>query len=127
MVSRDTAVQFVAVAVAIVLATLSGQFGSGTSGASLLLGAASYVVVFAGAHVYLALRGEGDSVPVAARWRFVGLVLVAVTALVVGVTYRTVTVGGMGLSTVFGMLVAVLFLGYWFYEARDGYVASRRG
>jgi hypothetical protein len=126
MVSRDTAVQAAAVVAAATLAALSTQFGSVTSGVALLLGAASYVVVFAGSHIYLALRGDGEMVPVPARWRFAALVVVAVTAMVVGVTYRRVTVAGTGLGTVLGLGVAALFVGYWLYEARDGYRASRR-
>ena len=125
MVSRDTAVQIPAVVVATVLAGLSVQFGPGTTGASLLLGAASYVVVFAGGHAYLALRGDGESVPVAARWRFVALVVAAVAALVVGFSLRGVRVGAIRLTTVLGLCVATLFAGYWLYEARSGYRASR--
>jgi peptidoglycan/LPS O-acetylase OafA/YrhL len=124
MVSRDTAVQIPAVVVAMLLAGLSVQFGPGTAGPSLLLGAASYVVVFAGGHAYLALRGDGESVPVAARWRFVALVLAAVAALVVGYTFRAVTVGAVRLTTLLGVVTAALFLAYWLYEARSGYRAS---
>ena len=123
MVSRDTAVQAAAVVVGATLAVLSTQFGPATSGSALLFGGASYVVVFAGAHVYLALRGDGESVPVAARWRFATLVLTAVGAMAVGVTYSEVSVAGTGLGTVVG----ALFVGYWVYEAWDGYQASRRG
>jgi peptidoglycan/LPS O-acetylase OafA/YrhL len=126
MVSRDTAVQIPAVVIAMLLAGLSAQFGPGTTGASLLLGAASYVVVFAGGHAYLALRGDGETVPVAARWRFVAVVLAAVAALVVGFTVRGVTVGAVRLTTVLGVVVAALFVGYWLYEARSGYRASRQ-
>ena len=126
MVSRDTAVQAVAVVAATTLAVLSTQFGSAPSGIALLLGAASSVVVFAGSHVYLALRGDGETVPVAARWRFVALVVLAVATMVVGFAYGTVTVAGTPLSTLLGPVVAALFVGYWLYEARDGYRASRR-
>jgi len=127
MVSRETAVQAVAGFVAGTFAVLSMQFGPATAGTPLLFGAASYVVVFAGAHVYLALRGDGETVPVAARWRFVALVLTAVGAMVVGVTFREVSVAGTGLGTVLGFGVVALFLGYWVYEAWDGYQAGRRG
>ncbi|MBX0285839.1 hypothetical protein [Haloarcula salinisoli] len=127
MVSRDTSVQVAAVVVATTLAVLSAQFGSPTAGTPLLLGAASYIVVFAGSHIYLALRGDSESVPVAARWRFAALVVTAVGAMVVGVTYRNVSVAGTGLGTVLGLGVAALFAGYWLYEAWDGYQASRRG
>ena len=126
MVSRDTSVQAAAVVVAMTLAAMSVQFGGGTSGRPLLFGAASYIVVFAGSHIYLAVRGEGEAVPVAARWRFVALVVTAVSAMVIGVNYRGASIAGTTLSTLLGLFVAVLFIGYWLYEARDGYVASRR-
>jgi len=124
MVPRDTSVQLVAVVVAMTLSALSIQFGGGTTGYPLLLGAASYVVVFAGSHIYLALRGDGDSVPVSARWRFVALVVVAVIGMVIGVSAGSVTVVGVRLSTVVGLSVALLFVGYWLYEAREGYRGS---
>jgi len=126
MVSRDTTVQTVAVVVAMTLGGLSSQLSGDSSGIPLLLGAASYIVVFAGSHIYLALRGNDEMVPVTARRRFVALVALAATAIVVGVTYGTATVAGARLSTLLGIAVAILFMCYWLYEARDGYVASRR-
>ena len=123
MVSRDTAVQITAVLVAILLAGLSQQFGGTTP---LLLGAGAYIVVFAGSHVYLALRGDGEAVPTSARWRFTALVVVAVTAVALGFAYGTATVAGTSLSTLLGLGVAALFVAYWLYEARDGYRASRQ-
>ena len=127
MVSRDTAVQTVAIVVAAALAVLSTQFGSATSGPAFLLGAAAYIAVFAGSHIYLALRGDGETVPVAARWRFAALVVAAVTALVLGFVYGSVPVAETTLSTLLGLGVAALFVAYWLYEAWDGYQASRRG
>ena len=126
MVSRDTGVQAVAGFVAGTIAVLSMQFGPPTAGTPLLLGAASYIVVFAGAHIYLALRGDDESVPVAARWRFAALVVVAVAATVAGVTFRGVSVAGADIGTALGLAVGALFVGYWLYEAWDGYQASRR-
>jgi len=127
MVSRDTGVQVAAVVVAMTLAYLSTQSSTVTEGIPLLLGAGSYIVVFAGSHIYLALRGDGETVPVAARWRFAAIVVTAVGAMVVGVSFRDVSVAGTGLGTVLGLGVAALFMTYWVYEAWDGYQASRRG
>jgi len=126
MVSRDTAVQIAAVVVAMTLAGLATQFGPPTSGTPLLLGAASCIVVFAGAHVYLALRGDGEDVPVAARWRFVALVVALAVATSVGAAAGRTAVAGVSLSVVLGPTVAALFVAYLLYEAREGYRASRR-
>ncbi|MBV0923208.1 hypothetical protein KTS45_03260 [Halomicroarcula limicola] len=125
MVSRDTIAQFGAVAVAMALAALSAQFGDLNAAPSLLLAAATYLVLFAGSHVYLALRGDGEAVPVAARWRFVGLVLGAVAAFVAAVRYGGVEVAGVRLETLLAAVVGVSVLGYWGYEIRDGYRTAR--
>jgi len=73
--------------------------------------------VFGGAHLYYAVRGEDGTVPVTARWRYVGLlaVLLAVGALV--------AVGG---ARTLGTVVAVLALAtYVLTESVAGYRASR--
>ncbi|WP_135302603.1 hypothetical protein [Haloarcula amylovorans] len=125
MVSRDTVVQVGAVLVAMALAALSAQFGDLDATPALLLAALAYLVIFAGSHVYLALRGDGESVPVSARWRFVGLVLGAVVAFVVAVRYGGVEVAGTTIGTLLAATVGVAGLGYVSYEIRDGYKATR--
>jgi hypothetical protein len=125
MVSRDSKVQLVVVAATMGLATLWLRLVTPNPVTSGLLVVACYVALFAGAHVYLAARGDGESVPVAARWRFVGLVAFAVLALLVGNGYSGVELAGYSLSTVVWAFVATVLAGYVAYEARDAYRESR--
>ncbi|MFC6755908.1 MULTISPECIES: hypothetical protein [Haloarcula] len=126
MVSRDSKVQLAVVVATMALATL--WIRSGTSGAlaSGLFVVACYVLLFAGSHAHLAVRGDGEDIPVAARWRFVVLVSFAVVALLLGNAASAITIGGWSLSTVVWAFVVVAFLGYLAFEARDGYRASRQ-
>lgn len=124
MVSRDTRVHLAAIGAAVVLLAVTSLL-SLDSGTHLAVGIVAYGVVVAGAHAYLAWRGEDGLVPVAARRRFVAavallLALGAAGALgpdgrLLGVPYDSVLAG-------VGVLVA---LAYLLYEARDGYLASR--
>ncbi|WP_262176156.1 hypothetical protein [Haloarcula laminariae] len=125
MVSRDSKVQVGVVVATMALATLWVRFGTTGTVTSGLFVAACYVFLFAGSHAYLATRGDGEDVPVAARWRFVAVVSFAVAAVVVGNSYSGVELGNWQFSTAVWALVAVVFGAYVAYEARDGYRASR--
>ncbi|MDS0258163.1 hypothetical protein NDI56_01925 [Haloarcula sp. S1CR25-12] len=125
MVSRDSKVQLAVVVATMALATLWVRFGTPGAVTSGLFVVACYVLLFAGSHVYLAARGDGGDVPVAARWRFVGLVSFAVVALLLGNTFGGVKLDGLALSKAVWAFVTVVFLAYVVYEARDGYRASR--
>ncbi len=110
------------------LALLGYQPGSEWSVIELVLLVAFYVVAVAGAHLYLAARGRGGTVPVVARWRFVG----AVTAVTVLLGLAQVATGlrsvaGLEPSAVLAVLGFLLGLGYVAYEALDGYRAAREG
>jgi ammonia channel protein AmtB len=126
MVSRDSKVQVAVVAITMAIATLWVRFGTPDAITSGLFVVACYVLLFAGSHVYLALRDDGEDVPVAARWRFAGVVSFAVVALLLGNAVSRVELGGVALSTAVWALVAVVFLAYLAYEARDGYRSSRQ-
>jgi len=81
-------------------------------------------VVLAGAHFYLAWRGEDGLVPVAARWRFVATV--AVIVLLGGVVALTepATVASVRTDVVLTVLAGGIAVGYLAVEARDGYRES---
>jgi len=125
MVSRDSKVQLAVVAMTMVLATLWVRLGTPDAVTSGLFVVACYVLLFAGSHVYLAARGDGEDVPVAARWRFVGLVSFAVVALLVANTFGGVELVGYSLSTVVPTLVGVVFASYVIHESWDAYLATR--
>ena len=126
MSRRETALQLAFVALAVVLSVLWLQFGAVNTFSSALYLGTFYVIVFAGTHVVLALRGDGEDVPVAARWRFVALVVALAVATSVGAAAGQTAVAGVSLSVVLGPTVAALFVAYLLYEAREGYRASRR-
>jgi len=127
VLSRETAVHgaivFVAVS-AVVAADYVGILPESGPAAGvvsvLVLGA-----IFGGAHLYYAARGEGGTVPVRARWRYVGLlaVLLAVGALVtVGGDRSLGPVGARTLGTVVGVLALAAYV---VTESVAGYRASR--
>lgn len=129
MVSRDTAVHLAAIAVGFgVLAVWSlvdgglGLDGDGPSVLGIALAFGWYFVVFAGAHLYLAARGEAGMVPTATRWRFVAVVAAALLLAGLGLALTAV-------ESIFGLRPELpvfataigLFVGWFFYEARAGY------
>lgn len=129
MVSRDTAVQvgvvLVYVALMLVWSLVTGGVGGSDSmtAVDLLFGLGSLFLVFAGGHLYLAWRGEGGMVPVDARWRFVVVAALTMVLAVAGLSMLDADpVAGISPHLpVFGVLVALL-VGYFVYEAREGYL-----
>lgn len=84
----------------------------------------SYFVLFAGAHVYLAVRGEGGDVPVDARWRFIGAVAVLLGLGLVGAMASDLRpIAGVDPAFVVGMVALAVLVSYMSYEAREGYRA----
>ena len=81
------------------------------------------VLVFGGAHLYLAARGEGGSVPVESRWRFLAFLAAAAVAALVSVAFGDAVheALGVGLYGVGAAFVAVVALAYLVVEARAGY------
>jgi hypothetical protein len=82
------------------------------------------VLVFGGAHLYLAARGEGGSVPVQSRWRFLAFLAVAAVAALAAIAFGDAVhdalgVGVRGIGVAF---VAVVALAYLVVEARSGYL-----
>lgn len=85
------------------------------------------VLVFGGAHLYLAARGEGGSVPVESRWRFLVFLAVAAVAALAGIAFggRVHEALGVGVHGVGVAFVAVAALAYLVVEARAGYRDAR--
>ncbi|MFC6952726.1 hypothetical protein [Halorubellus litoreus] len=81
------------------------------------------VLVFGGAHLYLAARGEAGSVPVASRWRFLAFLAVAAVAALAGIAFGGAVHDalGVGVREVGVAFVAVAALAYLVVEARSGY------
>mgnify|MGYP000227021030 CR=1 FL=1 len=127
MVSRETRLQLVVGTVATLLLFVAATLLE-TSGFSTLLGAVVlvyYGLLFGGTHLYLAWRGEGGSVPVDSRWRFL-VVLAALLVLgAIGAFGPDGRVAGIRFDAVLAWIGVVILLGYWVLEARDGYLANR--
>jgi hypothetical protein len=122
MVSLDTAVHVVVVVLALaLLSALNAVVDFGRPVAQVALFVVFYGLVLGGAHFILALRGRDGIVPVASRWRFLGLVAVIVLLGSVSLLVGPVDVGPVSSSTVLTVLGVGAVAGYWLLEARGGY------
>lgn len=133
MVSRDTKLQAGAVAVGVGLiftwAYLEGGPGPVNEGLSILdslFGFGITFVIVAGVHLFLATRGEGGELPADARWRFVIVAAVSLVlfALAAFLTEADAIAGLRPELPVYGVLGALL-LGYFVFEAREGYLERK--
>lgn len=127
MVSRETIVHVCAVLLAVLL--LVGLEYAGilpeTGPAPVWVALLFYGLVFGGAHLYLALRGEGGIVPVEARWRYLAMLVVLLGAGAVIFSAGDRSVAGVDLESV-GIAVVVLTLAvYVVAESVAGYRAIR--
>lgn len=125
MVSRDTTVHAVVVALAIVAvvalnALFPDQQGPTVTFVALLL----YGLILAGAHLFLAWLGDDGLVPVKSRWRFVGVVALLVALVGVLLFTGPVTVAGVSSHAVATVLGVGVALAYWILEASAGYRES---
>ncbi|NHX38736.1 MULTISPECIES: hypothetical protein [Haloarcula] len=126
MVSRDTKLQIGLVSVVIVSWALLFRAVPLGPVASVVLVAATYFAVLAGTHLYLALAGDSETLPVAARWRYIGLAaVVAVVELLQG-TVGSTSLGSVTVAHLLGGVFGVTVVSYLVYEARAGYLASRQ-
>lgn len=104
MVSRELSVQIGALSVAFFVLLVATYFdvGVGTGPAAIVVALLFNGIVFGGAHLYLALRGDDGMVPVQARWRYVAMLggLLGGGALVYGGdrTIATVTLSTIGIA-----------------------------
>ncbi|QLK25696.1 hypothetical protein HYG81_16680 [Natrinema zhouii] len=110
MVSRELSAQIGALSVAFLLLLVTAYFdvGVGTGPAAIAVALLFNGIIFGGAHLYLALRGDDGMVPVEARWRYVAMLggLLGGGALVYGGdrTIATVTLSTIGIAV---MVLAV--------------------
>jgi hypothetical protein len=129
-ISRETTVQSGAVAVAFAVLVLSGaavsEFDLG-SRVGMAVSVVFNAVVFGGAHLYLAARGEDGSVPVASRWRFLAALGVVAAAALLAIAFgpRVETAVGVDVRGIGFAFVAVVGLAYLVAEARAGYRDAR--
>ncbi|MFT4957509.1 MAG: hypothetical protein ACI9PP_001779 [Halobacteriales archaeon] len=129
MVSRETTVHIVAVMLAVVVSLLINRLavGSREREVSIVLLLLGYGLVFGGAHFYLALRGEDGMVPVAARWRYLAMLLVFLVTATVSLAYGSRTIVSIEVN-MFALLVAVLTLAVYFVvENLSAYRTSTNG
>lgn len=126
MLSRDTTVHLLALLLALTVVLLAAALGVGTEGTeAVLLAVVFYGLALGGAHLYLAVRDEEGLVPVASRWRYVGVLTVVLGAWAIATLAGDVTVGFVELSTLLLVLVAVTIGIYVLLESVAGYRASR--
>ena len=124
MVSRDTQVHTAAVVLAVLVLALFTSVAPDSGPLALVAAVLFYAIVLGGAHFYLAVRGEDGIVPVASRWRYLGMLaalFVGAGIAVVGGgrTVASVGLGRLGTAVVVGALVVYLVL-----EGVAGYRAT---
>ncbi|USZ70457.1 hypothetical protein [Natronosalvus halobius] len=126
MVSRDTRVHLVAIALAIAIFAVVSRFDFATDGPEHLVAfLVSYGIIFGGAHLYLAARGDDGMIPTASRWRYVAVVAVF---LLVGALLWVAGDAALGPVTVRQIGLAVLTLTALVYlavESVSGYRATQ--
>ncbi|WP_436906960.1 hypothetical protein [Halosimplex marinum] len=127
MVSRDTRVHLTVVALALAGVALVSQAFDVTSPVAVVGYLLYNGAVLAGAHLYLAWRGEDGLVPVAARWRFVAAVAAVVVLGTIVALTDPVSVGPVSSDGLLAVIAGTVAVGYLFAEARDGYRESTSG
>jgi len=123
MVSRETRVHVVAVLLGLLALVGFGWWSGGTAPTWIEFGVLVVYngLVFGGAHLYLALRGDGEAVPLDARWRFLGFLAVWVSLLGAMAVAGPAEVGGVAVFSVLGVAMLIAFAAYFLFEARSGY------
>jgi len=127
MVSSDTRVQIVAMALAaFVLAAFAilapEDPGMGWLAAFLTV---FYAITFGGAHLYLYLRGEGGDLPRSARGRFLLTLGIVIPLWVGGFVLQDATILSVPANLLLGGISVVVFAVYFITEARSGYGTVR--
>ncbi|WIV68082.1 hypothetical protein [Natrialbaceae archaeon AArc-T1-2] len=127
MVSRETIVHVCAVLLAVFLLFALEYAGilPETGPAPVWVALLFYGLVFGGAHLYLALRGEGGIVPVEARWRYLAMLVVLLGAGAVIVSAGDRSIVGVELESVGIAVVVLTVLVYFVDEAVAGYRSAR--
>jgi hypothetical protein len=128
MVSRDTRVHAAVVAVSI-LALLAFDWAFPDTDSPVLVFAVLvvYGFVLAGAHLFLAWLGAGGVVPVASRWRFVGVVAGVLALGAISLVTDPVQLGPVTSDFVLAVVAVAGILAYWVLEASSGYAEATGG
>jgi len=126
MVSRDTTVHLTVVALTMVGMTVALWLPSDPAVMAVVF-AAYNGAVLAGAHLYLAWRGEDGLVPVASRWRFVAAVAAVLSLAALAFVTDPVSLGPVTSDAVLRGGAVVVAVAYLVAEARDGYRESVAG
>jgi hypothetical protein len=125
MVSRDTRVHAAVVAVSIlVLLALNWAFPDTESPVLVFAVILVYGFILAGAHLFLAWLGESGVVPVASRWRFVGVVAGVLLLGAISLVTDPVQLGPVTTDFVLAVVAVSGILVYWVLEASSGYAEA---
>lgn len=126
MVSRDTRVQIVVGLLAFAVLIGASQFGYTDDGpATLAVLVVAYGLFFGGAHLYLAIRGDGGVIPVESRWRYVGALAIVMASAVLIAAVGDLSLGPATVETVGLGVIVLTASGYLITESTSGYRASR--
>lgn len=125
MVSRETGVHVVCVVAG--FAALAGLTLAGVTesfpGQVLAIGL-FYGLTLGGSHLYFALRGDDEMVPVTSRWRFVALVTAMTVLAVAVISGPDAEIAGIAVVSLAGWTFAVLLVAYFLVEGVAGYRQS---
>lgn len=127
MVSRDTKVHLVAVALALGTYILVASFlPAALSSWEAAIGLFIFQGIgFGGAHLYLAIRGEGGMVPPDARWRYVAVLTLVMVAVGVSIYAGDRTVADVDLVWFSRSFILVVVVVYLVVEAIESYRDAR--
>jgi hypothetical protein len=89
-------------------------------------GVATTVVILAGPHLYLAVRGDGGGVPLESRWRFAIAASIFSLAWAAGILASPGSIGSDAAGLLFAGLGFAVLVGYFGYEALARYRTVRR-
>lgn len=127
MVSRDTTVHIAAVLLGFVAVLLVDNYSIGpeTDATPIVGFVLFYGLVFGGAHLYLAIRGEDGMIPVEARWRYVTMLAVLLGAGAVVFYSGERTIASVSLGTIGFVVILLTVVSYLVTESIAGYQSSR--
>ncbi len=124
--SRDTRVQIVIGLATVVLFALAAATDVADDGpTAVAFVVAIYGLLFGGAHLYLAIRGEDGMIPVAARWRYLAALAVVLGCGAILLMDIDWAVGSIALETVALWVLLATVAVYVVVEGVAGYRATR--
>lgn len=124
MVTRESIVQMVFVAIAILTAVVvNGLFPDllASPGGFTIGLAVFYGLALGGAHLYLFITGDGDEVPRSARARLLVAITVAFPLIAAGAFLEGERIAGVDVPVLLAILGGVVLVGYFIIEMRHGY------